>query len=254
MDFFTEKELSALTELEYEVYKYIINNSDKIPYMTIRELSAEAHVSSTTIVNFCKKLNCNGFSEFKIKYKMSQKDTAPVIHSNSSLDNFWVRAKTKEFNDTLDEVSAEINKSSNLIAIGFGKSGVMAKYASTYFTSLGKLCLSLDSPYLELGHVNMSNCTALLFSVKGEYPNYTGIINNLIKSNVTIVSITNNGNNSLAKLSNYNIPYHIQYESIGGNIHMDITTQVPVIYIIECLAKRSYNISANKIEMPRNLN
>ena len=52
------------------LYEYIMNNSKKVIYMRIRELAAEAHVSTTTILRFCKKLNCDGFSEFKLKFKM----------------------------------------------------------------------------------------------------------------------------------------------------------------------------------------
>jgi len=52
---FTEKEIMSFNELEFEIYNFILNNSAKIPYMTIRELAGEAHVSTTTILHFCKK-------------------------------------------------------------------------------------------------------------------------------------------------------------------------------------------------------
>lgn len=36
--------------------------------MRIRELADEAHVSTTTILRFCKKLKCEGYSDLNIAY------------------------------------------------------------------------------------------------------------------------------------------------------------------------------------------
>ena len=60
--------IQSLNNLELSLYEYIMKNSKKVIYMRIRELAEEAHVSTTTILRFCKKLNCEGFSEFKVKF------------------------------------------------------------------------------------------------------------------------------------------------------------------------------------------
>ncbi|EIS31404.1 MurR/RpiR family transcriptional regulator, partial [Yersinia pestis] len=54
---FTYKEISTLNELELIVYNYIIKNTDKVMYMTIRELADASGVSTTTVLRFCKKMN-----------------------------------------------------------------------------------------------------------------------------------------------------------------------------------------------------
>lgn len=66
---FSYKIIQSLNSLELSLYEYIMTNSKKVIYMRIRELADEAHVSTTTILRFCKKLNCEGFSEFKVKFK-----------------------------------------------------------------------------------------------------------------------------------------------------------------------------------------
>ncbi|MCA5010822.1 MurR/RpiR family transcriptional regulator, partial [Clostridioides difficile] len=75
---FSNQVLNQFSELDYEVYNFILKNSEKIPYMTIREFANEAHVSTTTITRFCRKVNCNGFSEFKIRYKMEKESTKTI--------------------------------------------------------------------------------------------------------------------------------------------------------------------------------
>ncbi|MDZ4907099.1 MurR/RpiR family transcriptional regulator, partial [Clostridium perfringens] len=67
---FSYNKIQSLNELELSLYNYIMKNSEKVIYMRIRELANEAHVSTTTILRFCKKLDCEGFSEFKLKFKM----------------------------------------------------------------------------------------------------------------------------------------------------------------------------------------
>ncbi|WP_441299921.1 MurR/RpiR family transcriptional regulator [Breznakia sp. PFB1-11] len=38
--------------------------------MKIRDVAEAAHVSTTTVLRFCKKVGCDGYAEFKIKYRM----------------------------------------------------------------------------------------------------------------------------------------------------------------------------------------
>lgn len=42
-----------------------LQNRDEVMYMTIRELADAAGVSTTTILRFCRKFNCDGYSEFR---------------------------------------------------------------------------------------------------------------------------------------------------------------------------------------------
>ncbi|KZP93783.1 MurR/RpiR family transcriptional regulator [Enterobacter hormaechei] len=59
---FSHSAIASLNNLEMMVYNYVIKNRDKVMYMTIRELADAAGVSTTTILRFCRKLNCDGYS------------------------------------------------------------------------------------------------------------------------------------------------------------------------------------------------
>ena len=65
-------------------------NRKKVMYMRIRELADEAHVSTTTILRFCKKLKCEGFSEFKVRFKMyiEEENIKKVSDDASEIVNF----------------------------------------------------------------------------------------------------------------------------------------------------------------------
>jgi DNA-binding MurR/RpiR family transcriptional regulator len=61
--------------------------------MRIRELAEETHVSTSTILRFCRKLNCEGFSEFKPKIKLHLEQTKKtnIRNINHSVLEFFER-------------------------------------------------------------------------------------------------------------------------------------------------------------------
>jgi Transcriptional regulators len=73
-DMFSYKQIQSLNELEMEVYNYVILHLDEVATVKIRDLADQAHVSTTTIMRFCNKLDCNGYSEFKVKIKLMHKE------------------------------------------------------------------------------------------------------------------------------------------------------------------------------------
>jgi DNA-binding MurR/RpiR family transcriptional regulator len=51
--------------------------------MRIRELADETYVSTATILRFCRKVNYEGFSEFKVKLKMQLNDFKKKVIKSS---------------------------------------------------------------------------------------------------------------------------------------------------------------------------
>src|SRR3954466_4546167 len=92
-EMFSNDIIASFNELETSLYNYIIQHGDKVAYMRIRELADETHVSTATILRFCRKLNCEGFSEFKVKLKMHFEENKKTVIKNSqhSLVEFFER-------------------------------------------------------------------------------------------------------------------------------------------------------------------
>lgn len=248
---FTEKLIQSFTYLEFEVYDFVRQNSSKIPYMTIRELANEAHVSTTTIISFCKKTGCSGFSEFKTRYKiwLEQRDRTFIEPLDVSVQGFFERAATSEYNQLLDQVAQVICEAKSIITIGMGNSGIMAKYACNYLSILGKFCSCIENISFDPRFVDLADCVMIVFSISGNVRNLLPLFEVSQNSKMKIISITNNNNNTMAKLSHYNIPYYVRYDTLPASmLHSDFTTQVPVIYIVESLAKRAYRLAMDQQE------
>ncbi len=81
---FNSENLSLLNDLEYDLYNYIISHREEVVSMTIRDLATIAHVSPTSILRFCKKLNFQGYAEFKLYLKMSMEKNETIEYRNNT--------------------------------------------------------------------------------------------------------------------------------------------------------------------------
>lgn len=66
---FEYSQVEKLNEAEMCVYNYIVKNLKHILNLSVRELADEVHVSTATVMRFCKKMGYSGFSELKYKTK-----------------------------------------------------------------------------------------------------------------------------------------------------------------------------------------
>lgn len=241
---FSCNKIQNLNELELSLYNYIMKNSEKVIYMRIRELANEAHVSTTTILRFCKKLDCEGFSEFKIKFKMyiGEGGGKELTDNTSMIIDFLKKAQTSDYNEKINKVCDEIYTSSNLIFVGIGFSGIIAKYAARYLSAIGKNTVYIDDPFYPISFKVTEKYVTIAFSVSGETPTVIEHVNTLKRKGSKIISITNNENSTLAKISEVNISYYVQQEKTEDN---DITTQIPALYIIETIGRRLFKSYKN---------
>ena len=240
MPMFSVEQLSSFNDLDYLIYNFIIENPAKIPYMTIRELAAETHVSTASITRFAKKVGCGGFTEFKLLFKKEQTQTeTEIIDDISVAEAFFARAKETNFQKKLDETAQVLADARMIICVGTGNSGVMAIYAARYFSSLGKFAVNVDNPMFAIDIPTSSDTVFIFFSVSGEM--FLKTLPLIKASEAKIISITNSRNNPLAKISDFNLAYYVQQEKKTIESYeylIDTTTQIPVIYMIEVLAKK----------------
>jgi len=219
------------------LYNYIITNADKVIYIRIRDLANETHVSTSTILRFCRKLNCEGFSEFKGKLKLYLKESKPTSHKEMKhfLSEFMERTMKEDFEKRGAEL---VTKAENVLFTGFDSSGILAQYGARYFSISGKFSLYINDPYFPIHTRYLHNCMVIALSVSGETDHTINQINRLKKQGNQIFSITNHKNCTLAHISDLKISYYVTEErNMNSYQPIDMTTQLPVIYILEFMAR-----------------
>ncbi|AGK53570.1 MurR/RpiR family transcriptional regulator [Bacillus sp. 1NLA3E] len=238
---FSNDAIASFNELETSIYNYISQNLEKVAYMRIRELADETHVSSATILRFCRKLNCEGFSEFKVKLKMYlEKNKRTVIrNSHHSIVEFFERTLKGNLEEKIKEAACLVHSADHVIFIGIGSSGILAEYGARYFSSLGKFSLYIKDPHFPIHSKLRHNSVTIALSVSGENNFTVSHLHQLKQEGSKIISITSNKLSTIAKISDLNIPYYVTEEFIEET---NITTQVPVVYILETLAREIYKL------------
>jgi len=235
---FSHSAVARLNNLEMMVYHYVIKNRDKVMYMTIRELAEAAGVSTTTILRFCRKLNCEGYSEFRVRFKLylEQNEPQQANFGASAIISFFKSVNNEEFDALLDHAVDIILSSERIIFVGAGTSGSLAKYGARFFSNIGKFSNHIDDPYFPVTNDMAKNALAIVLSVSGETEEILRFASQFSLHHCKVLSITSHEQSRLAKLADFNLSWHVPQTRIGGVY--DITTQIPVIYILESLGRK----------------
>jgi DNA-binding MurR/RpiR family transcriptional regulator len=235
-----------LKPTEMEIYNYINANLDKVVYMRIRELADATFVSTTTILRFCKKFGCQGYSDFRVRlldYRKSIRENNRLIQEldETVFIEYFKRTAYHDFKNLIQKATDIILESDLLFFVGTGTSGVMATYGSILFSSLFTFSLPVidpqNSPVYYLPDQLDNHICLIVFSVTGHNAEVSDYINRFRVHPIKIISITNSANSQIAKSSDLNIPYYINTEMYQDT---NITSQIPVVYILERLSREVY--------------
>lgn len=235
---FSYEEIQKYNETDIRIYKYIVSNIDKIQYMTIRELAKEIHVSTSTILRFCNKNNLDGYAEFKdaLKNEITLQNARLPMEDLQELSDFFARANSSAFEEKLLYAVDVLKKADLIIFIGMGSSGTLAKYGARYFSNMGHFAVGLEDVFYPIETFHWKNTAVIALSESGETEKLIEAVSQFKKKNCLVLSITNSPFSTLAKLSDWNFSYHLNTKRINGGYNG--TTQIPVIFVIETLAKR----------------
>ena len=235
---FSYEEIQKYSETDIRIYKYTVSNFDKIQYMTIRELANETQVSTSTILRFCNKNGFEGYSEFNdaLKKAIALQSRCSPTEDLQELSDFFARANSSAFEEKLLFAIDALRKAELIIFVGMGSSGTLAKYGARYFSNMGHFAVGLEDALYPIESFHWKNTVVMAFSESGETERLIEAIHQFKKKKCCVLSITNSPLSTLAKLSDWNFSYNLNTNRINGGYNG--TTQVPVIFVIEALAKR----------------
>lgn len=235
---FSYEEMQKYNETDICIYKYIISNLDKIQYMTIRELSAKTHTSPASVLRFCGKNGCEGYVE--LKEALKREANALNAHLPSAdlreLSAFFERANSTAFEEKLTSAVETLRASDLVIFVGMGSSGTLAKYGARYFSNIGKFSVSMEDPYYPVDAFTCKNAAVIILSESGETKEVVETAKQFQGQDCRVLSVTNSSLSTLAKMSDWNFSYHFEHLRVNGDYNA--TSQVPVLFVIESLAKR----------------
>jgi len=159
-----EKNFLSLPQNQRKIAEYFIDNFDKIPFLTVHQISESTESSVASIVRFAQRVGFSGFSEMRIaitdslQTKLKHKQAFPLFDkrkANGDILTSVANIDIKNINDTLSLIEREkfnegidlILKSKRIFTAGLGISYLLAEILAYQLTQV-----SLDSSVLKHTH------------------------------------------------------------------------------------------------------
>lgn len=235
MSFFGKIDFNELSETDRAIYHYMASQSDKIPYMRVREIAKESHTSASSVMRFIRKLGFESFTEFRTHFKVPDFESADFL---SSLTVLSAEHFPRDIEGKITRIAEKMIACENIIFYGIGASASICEYAARRFATIGFNSFALVDHTYPIGAKlkNTSENMLIALSVTGTTTEVVEVVNGFRNNpDFTTVAITSDANSTLAKMSNYMLDYSIDVQRI--NKHEDLTSQIPSMFLVESLSE-----------------
>ena len=179
-----------------------------------------------------KKLDCNGFVEFKTKLKLFN-DGLTLPETDDEIDvllEFFNYARSVDFKEKINKFVKYIKEAKSICFLGIGTSGTLGKYGARYFSNVGYYSQSIDDPYYPPAVDN--NESSETREVIDQLKMYQS-------QNTRIVVITNKPGSTIDQMADLGIYYYVKDIILPQTYN--ISSQIPVLYIIERATRELQN-------------
>ena len=224
------------------VYSYVIANTDRVSRMKIRELAEATHVSTSTVLRFCSKMGCEGYSEFRYLLKNLPKQDEPGRYQNYAkqmIDFLQNAADNEDLEQRLAEASRMIRSAQKVIFYGVGSSGALCQYGARFFSNVGVYSTFMNDPFYPRPGNYFENSVLFVLSVSGETKQVVEQISEYKKKSATVISICNSDQCTVARLSDLHFATYMPALRFCAETNdVDLTPQIPTLYLLETLGRK----------------
>ncbi len=216
-----ENKKGELSKKQQRIAHYLIDNKNKISFMSLKEISQAIQVSEVTVLSFCKRIGVDSFVQLKKEFqKVVQERLFIPNEIRSSLDELKSYEETfensinmhrdntrqiLESNDLSNLVQAAefIRSSRRIVICGQGISKILSEYLQVRLRLLNLDARVLEmgdliSTSVELGSVSKEDCFVLI-----SFPVYSqsliGISNFLSGREIPYIALTDTRESPLAE-------------------------------------------------------
>lgn len=230
---FTYSQVESLNETETYVYNYVVKNTKKVLNESIRELANDTHVSTATVMRFCKKMGCEGFTELKYRLKENVEiQETKEEDVNNQFDSFIERVESSDYLESIRRAAEIIKQSDSILTFGIGSNSDFAKYTSRLLSHVGYYCYGVDGAAYPVQRVTEGHQGVIIaFYERLQKKLLFEEIYRYKNKNYMIIMLTNTNMGSMEHLCDEVI--HISDGSVMlGKIH----SVIPMLYAVEKLA------------------
>lgn len=239
------------TPVEKDIFSFIMKNPEKVSQMRVKDLAESVHVAPSSVIKFIHKIKFNSFYEFKAYLKQNIMPPQSKIASKEVfVGQGDMDCLPENFKTLIHEISECLIQRQFVYCVGLSGSGILAHYAKHQLSIVGCIAILIDdtfAPFFSLPPLNQ-DCAVIFFSVSGKTKELLGVLDRLVANDISVISVTNGSDNPLASKATINFPYEVKKERI--NLTAEVSSQVPVLYMIESLSREIYQAKLSGNSQP----
>lgn len=226
-----EENRYKLNDLEEQILMFFLDYENDIRKLTIREVSKQFFTVPNTISRLVKKLGFEGYVNFKeelIKISEPNED----YFEFTSLDTQIKKTKQLINDEMLEKILKEINKAKSISFYAVGLSRFPAEEMSERLKIVGKQCNSFIDPHVMRHNASLlcEEDLAIAISLSGHASsNVISATQRAQIAGATTISITGFSNNTLSKLTDYQLYGYSEEKRIDG---IDIAERLGLTYVV----------------------
>lgn len=257
---------NTFTLVEKKIADFVLDNPQKVIYMSIGELANSCGVGDTSVFRFCKHIDKNGYMDFKM-------DLAQILSMREDIDsddpphekgklyglaqksiNHVSEALKETLNmtgtDVIKAVALAMHKAERVFFFGAGSSMASAYEGYSRFMRISpKMNFDFDS-HMQCMHASLLNKgdIVIAFSYLGATKDTISCAQIAKEAGATVVAITHFSNSELTKLCDYVLLCGAnENPSRGGSFSAKITQ----LFLLDLLYNEYYRVSSSESETNR---
>lgn len=203
------KNYSKLNENDVYILKYILKNKKECYTLGINELAKRCNVSRTTILRCVKKLEFEGYSEFRVHLKWKENDVCNEEDNNIEKLFTEINQTIKLIKDRdFTSICKLIYNAERIFVYGTGAAQmVVAEELKKTFLSVNKYLYVVEGEqeFETLTRNITERDLVIIISLSGNTEFLQKYINKLSLRDIQYISITKLVNNKLSTMTPYNL-------------------------------------------------
>ncbi len=258
----------SLGQAERKVVDYILENPEKVIYLSVAGLAESSGVSDATVVRACRKLGLSGYQDFKVTLAQDIVTPMQSIHEEISEDDSASTIVDKVFQGTMQALTLThdslqvdsllkavdcITSARRVVILGMGSSHSVAVDLQHKLLRLGIDAVAFTDSHMQTITASLLTKEDVVFAISHSGSSKDVVDNTkLAKSNgATTISLTSIGSSPLSKITDiqiYTASKETQYRIVALSSRIAQEVIIDALYTLIAIRDEKYVEGFHKIE------
>ena len=174
---------NQFTKTEKKIADFVVQNTNRVLFMSITELSEACGVADASVHRFCRTMGVKGYQEFKMKLSLSitseEEDISEINEVDSKMDsleftldkilqghiNALKETRTLMRMEEIERTVQMMEEAANIYFFGIGDSLLTAREARNKFLRICNKVSCIDDPHMQAMTASMAGPKDVIFII-----------------------------------------------------------------------------------------